>query len=438
MISIPNPRGVFYGWWIVCAGMVVQMLVGGLVLQSFSVYAAALRDHFGWSKTMLSAGFAMTRVETGLLGPIQGAVVDRFGAGMVTRVGVNIMGVGFILFSQIQSPWQFFAAYFFIAVGVSLAGFMTLTVAVVNWFQRRRALALGLLSTGFAIGGLLIPLVAISFESLGWRATAFISGVVTLIVGNVVVSFIRRRPEDYGLTVDGDPLVEIVGDGSALAPSLNDDFTAREALRTRAFWLLSLGHGSALLVVSAVMVHLVLHVNEKLGYSLTQAALIVALLTIMQLVGQLVGGYLGDRVNKRIIIVICMVGHMSALPLLAYATAFWMIIVFALLHGSAWGGRGPLMQAIRADYFGRSSFGTIVGFSSMIVMIGMMSGPIVAGATADATGGYEVGFTILALLAGLGSVFFILATPPRRPGEPRVVTTDGPTRKPEPAAFAGS
>ena len=414
MRFVREPSSVFYGWWIVGAGMSIQALVGGLMFQAYGAYVAVLKEEFGWGTLMFSLGFAMTRIESGALGPLQGWAVDKYGAGAIARIGMAVMGVGFILFSQIQEPWHFFVTYFLIAVGASLGGFMTLIVAVVNWFDRKRSMALGVMSSGMAFGGFLVLAVVQSFEAYGWRATAFGSGVIILVVGQVMVSFIRHRPEDHGLTPDGLPL-RVETDHTGEIITMDRDFTAREALHTRTFWFMALGHASALLVVSAVMVHLVLHVTENLNYTLTQASYVVGLLTSMQIIGQLLGGYLGDRVNKRAIIVVCMAGHTVGLLVLAYATAFWMVVLFGVLHGIAWGGRGPLMQSLRADYYGRKAFGTIVGFSSMIVMLGMMSGPIVAGVLRDQTGNYELGFTVLAVLTGFGSVFFILATPPRKP-----------------------
>jgi MFS family permease len=115
-----------------------------------------------------------------------------------------------------------------------------------------------------------------------------------------------------------------------------------------------------------------------------------------------------------------MVGHAVALLLLAWASAYWMVIAFAGLHGLSWGTRGPLMAAIRADYFGASAFGTISGVSSMVTMLGMMGGPLVAGILADRTGSYGLGFTVLALLALLGSVSFLLARRPPPPARPPV------------------
>jgi Major Facilitator Superfamily len=199
------------------------------------------------------------------------------------------------------------------------------------------------------------------------------------------------------------------------------DFTPREAMRTAAFWLVSLGHGAALLVVSAVIVHMVTHVTERLGYSLAQAASVVALLTVAQIGGHLGGGWAGDRASKRVIAAGCMVGHAVALLLLAWASTYWMVIAFAGLHGLSWGTRGPLMAAIRADYFGAAAFGTISGVSSMVTMLGMMGGPLVAGILADRTGSYGPGFTVLALLALLGSVFFLLAKRPPPPARAPVL-----------------
>ena len=186
-------------------------------------------------------------------------------------------------------------------------------------------------------------------------------------------------------------------------------------MRTRAFWCIALGHSFALLVISAVQVHTVAHLNEGLGYSLGKAALIVSLMTGMQMAGQLAGGFIGDRFNKQMVTASCMALHMIALLILAYTSLLSLIILFAVMHGMAMGIRGPLLQAMRADYFGRSAFGMIVGMSTLVTMFGNVLGPLIAGILADSTGSYKTGFTVLALLAGAGSVFFLFATPPTPP-----------------------
>jgi MFS family permease len=155
--------------------------------------------------------------------------------------------------------------------------------------------------------------------------------------------------------------------------------------------------------------------KEGLGYSIEVASFVIMLQTVAQLGGLGIGVWLGDRLNKRLVSAACMVGHMSGLLFLTYASNAAMIVAYALLHGVAWGLRGPIMQAIRADYFGRSAIGMILGLSFMIMLVGQVGGPMIAGIMADITGNYRAGFTVLALLAGLGSAFFLLAKRPARP-----------------------
>ena len=433
-------RRVFYGWLIVAAAMGIQALQGALLSRSFGAYIVFLQQDFGWSRAAVSAAFSLQQIESGLLGPIEGWLVDRFGPRAVMRVGVVLFGLGFMVLSRIDSLTTFYLAFMLMALGNTLGGFLPITVTIVNWFARRRATAMGIMQTGMGIGGLLAPLVAWSLNTYGWRATAFASGAIIIAVGLPLTQIMRHKPEPYGYLPDGDDPNRIMpaagevraaathGHGHAAVAGPDTSFTVGEAVRTPAFWLVSFGHGSALLVVSAVQVHLVAFLNEALGYSVQKGASVIALLTAITMAAQVGGGFIGDRVNRRVLLIACMLGHAVALLTLAYATAFWMVVIFALLHGLAWGVRGPLMQAIRADYFGRTSFGKIMGVSNTIVTTGSISGPLVAGILADRTGSYQAGFTILALLAGLGSVFWLLA---QRPGLPqRLLSEEGQSPSP--------
>jgi MFS family permease len=415
-------QGVFFGWYIVSAASGIQALQTVLLMQSYGAYVVVLQSEFGWSKTALAAAFSLQRVESGLIGPIQGWMLQRWGPRAVMRVGTVIFGVGFMLFSQIDSLILFYLTFLMMALGSSLAGFISLTSSIVNWFQRRRATALGITQAGMSIGGMMVPIVAWSLIEFGWRPTAFVSGVLVIVIGLPLVQVMRDEPEKYGLRPDGDrpgsPADALTGTGLATDSPVEAqaEFTARQAMRTRTFWYISFGHALALLVVSAVMVHLVAHLNEGMGFSVTGAALVLAFMTGVTMVGQLVGGFLGDRFDKRIITTIAMFGHATALLALAWGGSLFWVLAFAVLHGLAWGMRGPLMQAMRADYFGRKSFAMVMGFSSMIVMWGMMSGPIIAGVMADYFGNYQWGFTVLAVLSACGSIFFYLARKPTPPG----------------------
>ena len=401
---------IFYGWRMVAAGGGIQFLQAGLLHQAFGAYFALLTEEFGWSKTALSGAAALQPMEAAVLGPALGWIIDRFGPQGMIRIGIVTFGVGFMLLSQIESLAGFYGAFLVIALGASLCGFFPINVAIIHWFEKFRARALSVLSLGLAIGGVFVPVVAWSMQAWGWRATAFGSGLLAILVGWPLARVFRRRPEDVGETIDGLPPCA-PEPGQPDAPGQHE-FTAREALRTSAFWLLSLGHAFALLIVYAVSVHAITHMKEGLGYSLGQASLVITLMTLSQVGGVLLGWWMGDRFEKRYVAAACMLMHASGLLMLTYANGTAMLVAFALLHGGGWGLRGPFMQAIRADYFGRRSIGMILGLSALIIVIGQIGGPILAGIFADLTGDYRAGFTVLAVLAGVGSLFFLLAKRP--------------------------
>ncbi len=416
-------KRVFYGWWMVAAGGGIQFMQSFFLMQAFGAYVAVLRDDRGWSKTELSGAAALQQVEAALLGPVVGWFLDRFGPRGVLRTGIVLFGAGFILLSFVDSLPAFYGAFVVIAIGVSMSGFFPLNVALIQWFERKRARALSALQFGLALGGTAVPIVAWSLTTHGWRATAMASGILIIAIGLPLVQVIRRRPEDYGLRVDGEPAPPAGGvaqKDDGIASDGTRDFTWQEALRTPAFWLLSLGHGFALLVVTAVNVHAITHMKEGLGYSIEAASFVIMLMTLAQIGGVAIGWAIGDRYDKRIISVACMMMHMAGLLLLTYASGSpasiaVMLAAFAVLHGAAWGLRGPLMQAVRADFFGRRAIGMILGISYMVIVIGQVGGPLTAGIVADMTGNYRAGFTLLAVLSGLGSAFFLLARKPARP-----------------------
>ena len=406
---------VFYGWWIVVAGFVLHVLNGGLLFNIFGVYVVLLQAEFGWSKTVLAAAFSLTHVESGILVPLQGWLVDRLGPRPVVFTGIVIFGAGFMLLSQVHSLLAFYAFFLLMAFGSSLAGFMTVAIALANWFAKKRATVMGIASAGMGVGGLLVPGLAWCLNNFGWRAMAFASGVAIIAIGLPAAWAMRRRPEDYGYLPDGDRAAqpELATKhplrGSTFPTS---EFTARQALGTRAFWFLALGQAAAVLVVGAVTVHLVPHVVEQLGVSIEDAGIAVAVLTGADISGRLAGGILGDRIDKRLGATGCLLGHSLALLILAYANSFPMVLLFSVVHGLSWGVRGPLLTSLRAEYFGLSSYGTILGFSSLVTSLGMILGPITAGVMADWLGNYQLGFTILACLAGLGSILFFFARKP--------------------------
>ena len=382
-------------------------------MQAFGAYVAVLSEELGWSKTVLAGGAAIQSVEGAIIGPLLGWLVDRFGPRVMVRGGVLAMAAGFFALARIETLGGFYTAMVMIAIGASFCGYFPLSVALVHFFHKRRARALSLMALGLAFGGLAMPLIGWSMQAQGWRSTAMWSGVAMLVLGWPLASVVRRNPQEVGQFVDGLAPAPPAADGAShAAVEPLRAFTAAQALRTEAFWLLGIAHGLALLVVTAVNVHAISHMKEGLGYTLAQASLVITLMTAAQGGGILLGAAVGDRWEKRHVAAACMVAHMVGLLMLTFAFHPAMLVAFAVVHGAAWGLRGPFMQALRADYFGLKSIGMILGLSAAIIAVGQVAGPMVAGVMADMTGSYRSGFVLLALLAGSGSLMFVLAKKP--------------------------
>lgn len=412
----------FYGWRVVFAGGTLQFFQSMLLNQAFGAYLAALVQDTGWSKTALSGAAALKSTESALMGPVLGWLVDRFGSQRIVRAGVMLFGIGFMLLSQTDTLATFYAAFVVLALGASMCSNMVVSVAIIQWFQRRRARALSSSQFGAAVGGLFVVAVAWVIQTYGWRAAAFGSGVILIVFGWPLASMVRSRPEDVGQRIDGLPPAAAPASPSSTsvdpapparrARPADGNYTARQALRTRSFWFLSLGHACSLFVVTAINVHAIVHIKEGLGYSLALASLYITLATAGQFVGVVCGWVIPEHVEKRKVTAFTMLLHATGMLTLTYAAGPVILVLSALVHGVGWGLRGPFISAMRADYFGRNSIGMILGLSSMIMVIGQIGGPLIAGAFADWLGNYRAGFTLIAGLAAVGSLFFWMAKRP--------------------------
>lgn len=409
-----SPRGLFFGWWIVFGSLLSHAIRESAFFFIFGVYLLQWQQNFGWSKFAISGSFSLSQLVNMGLSPIQGWLIDRFGARLLMNFGTLLFGFSLMGLSTIQNLQSLFFFVTLISVGANIAGFLTVNAVLANWFLRKRAFAMGLASSGMGVGGAIAPAVAWAVVTFGWRETLFWSGVALLAIGLPVAQLFRHRPEDFGFQPDGS---KISLDGPTLVEGIINEassqyFTVSEALRDRSFWFISIGHCMALLVVVTLLVHLVPHLVKDLNWSETSAQSVFTLITATSVVGQIVGGVLGDRYSKSKIAGICMLGHFVAMVLFAFAQTGILIVVAAILQGMSWGMRGPLMMAIRADYYGRKYFATIMGFSTVIVMIGPLIGPAFAGAMYDFLGEYTRAFGILGVITGLGSAFFFLARKP--------------------------
>ncbi len=414
-------NGVFYGWWLVGISGFVMVITTVPLFHAMSVWAVALEREFGWNRTQLGFALTFTRVEGGLMGPIEGYLTDKVGTRRMVFIGMIILGGAFIFFGQVQNLWMLYLAYIFMALGQGLGSWIPLMTMLTQWFHRRRAMALGWSNMGSRLGALLlVPLIAWCIDPdqdrLGWRMTATILGVFMIVVAGPISRLIRNQPEDVGLLPDGDKPAPQPADNageSDAASSYEADFTASEALQTPAFWLIAFGHGFTSMVILAIMAHLGLLMVDK-GYQVQDAAFVVSVYTAVAMGFQLVGGYVGGKVPIRLALAFFTSLQAMGVMVLVFADSLSSIYAFAVLFGAGFGGRNPLTVAIRGDYFGSASFGKILGFSTVPMNLLLLIAAPLVGWMRDVQGDYTDAFLVMVATNLAGAICFLLAKRPQK------------------------
>ena len=422
LMSIGNPwakaRSGFYGWWMVAVSGFIMVITAVPVFQASAVWAVALESQFGWSRTQLGLALSFTRVEGSLTGPIAGYLVDRMGTRFMVFTGLLVLTVGFFLFSQVQNLWMFYLAYFVMSVGQGQAGWLTVMTLLNHWFVRHRGMAMGLAMVGMGIGTLiLVPVIAWLIDPdadrLGWRRTLEILAVVSLVSAIVLPKVVRNKPEDVGQHPDGVPPVVATALNADSEPEL--ELTIGQALRTQAFWCISFGHGLGSMVVLAIMSHLGLLLRD-MGYGLQTAGWVIMVQTAVAIIFQFLGGWIGDRIPKNVALFIFTAIQGIGVVFLTLGPEMINSYAFAVLFGVGFGGRTPLTTAIRGDYFGRASFGKILGISTVPMNVLLLIAAPMAGFMRDELGDYDMAFLLLAGLNMAGAVLFLIARKPKLPG----------------------
>ncbi len=428
------------------------------VFHGMAVWAPVLKTHFDWSATQVGAALALTRAEGALFGPLEGYTTDRFGTRIMVFIGLLVLCGAFVVFSLTDDfhigPLQFGELWFFVdallifylafmlmSLGQGLGGWVPLMTMLNHWFSRSRGTAMGISMSVMTAGALLVvPAIAWAIDPeadrLGWRTTALIIAGVIFVSALLFPLLIRNRPQDMGLQADGetsDPVPAVRREPTpeevAASQTVQLDLSVGQALRTQAFWCIAFGHGFASMIILAVMSHLGIMMTE-LGYSLQTVAWIVSLYSIVSLPFQFAGGYLGDRIPTNVALFLFTMIQGLAAVLIAINTSLYMFYIFAILFGVGFGGRTPLTTAIRGEYFGRASFGKILGISTVPMNILLLAAPIATGYMRDQLGDYQWAIFLLAILNGVGSVLFLIARKPR-------IAAAQPASTPVAAAAAG-
>ena len=441
MTSGGRPKGIFYGWYMVGASWAINTLVAPVGALGIALYFNPIRTEMGWSAAATSLAFSLRQAETGILSPAIGFFIDRLGARKMMLTGLFLLGLGFILLGRVQSLWQFYSVLLLISMGLSIGYMQAISAAMVNWFRRHRVRALGLVYTGGSIGGILLPVLAVLVTSVGWRTTATISGLAIWAWCLPLAALVRPRPEPYGLAPDGDsPIPETMattqasGHGgtpvASTTPSSLSGLDVRAAVRTRAFWILTLCQAAYSLSTSMVLsVHLIPFL-ESMDIPRTRAASMITIFMISTLPARLSLGFIGDRFEPRRLLASLYGLSASGTFVLAMSHSYWQAMPYSVLSGLAHGGIVILTIALISDSFGTRRYASIHGVMHTFTILGSISGPVAAGLVFDATGSYRPAFLVVAALLALAAPLILFIKRPQELTTPAPAEIESGERQP--------
>lgn len=363
--------------------------------------------------------------------PLTGWVTDKFGPRWIVLSGVFVFGLGLVLTSFINSLWTFYIAWGVIAaLGLNIAMSVPMDTAIVNWFVKKRGLAISIRTVSSALAGVLVlPLIAWLIVTQGWRITVLIGGILMWLVGLPLAWFCIRqhRPEYYGLLPDGATVGEEVADTSQMikrgieyaAEVQEVEFTLRQAMRTPAYWLLILTQIDSRLVVAAFTMHTIPFLTD-MGIDPLMAAGIMSIAFLASIPARLISGFLADRLKKdHLRFAIAGTYFLQAVSFAVFLLnqTITMIYVWLILYRIGMGLSGAMNTVMRSRYFGRKAYGSIQGSLILFTTPFGIAAPIYTGWVYDTTGSYITTFTIFGVLLAFSAVVMSFIIPPKPPAE---------------------
>lgn len=342
----------------------------------------------------------------GLLAPFMGILVDRWGPRKLIIGGSILVFLGYLILSRTTSLGMFYAAFTVIAIGMSTCTGTVLMTAVNNWFNRKAGMVTGIVASGFGLGGLIVPLITLLIDAVQWRTAMFIVGTGMLVIVFPLALIFRHKPEQYGMLPDGD--TDTAQDATALgAPIIPEEnnTSGRQAVKSRAFWQISFASACHSFAIGAVVTHMMPFLSS-VGIARSVSGIIALILPVASIGGRLSSGWLSDRLGSRQVFTASFILITTGLFLFSYVSGerMWLLVPFIIAFSLGWGSSVTTRLTLLRKYFGRGSFGTILGFTSGIMMLGNMAGSPLAGLIYDTWGSYRGAWLSFGILTVAGAV----------------------------------
>lgn len=417
--AAPSRLPFFYGWLIVAVAF-ITMAVGVNARTAFSLLFPPILAEFHWDRGITAGAFSFGFLVSAVLSPSLGRLMDRRGPRVVMELGVIAMGAGLLLATQVRTPWQLYLTLGVLVGGGSIClGYTGHALFLPNWFVRRRGLAMSIAFSGVGVGSIvMLPAVQSFITAAGWRAACWAMGILVLVLLAPLNLLLRRRPEELGLTPDGDGIAaagtEAARHGSVVDPAWAAiDWTLGRALRTRRFWWVALGYFCALFAWYAVQVHQTKYL-EEIGFRASTAAWALGFVSLAGIPGQIALGHLSDRIGREWVWMVGSLGFAATylcLLLLRTAPSPALLYLMVAAQGALGYGLTSVIGAIPAEIFEGKHYGSIFGTLMLASILGGAAGPWLTGALHDATGSYALGFSIALGLSLVSALAIWLAAP---------------------------
>ncbi len=396
---------LFYGWVVVVAFLILGTAIWGIRF-TFGIFFKSIESEFELTRMATSAIFSVNMVLGGLFTILFGWTLDRYGPRVVFLLMGILTGLSLVLTSQTTTFWQLFITYsLLLAMGAS-AVYVGIMSTVSRWFDQKRGLALGIASTGTGLGPLITaPFATFLIDRFNWRIAYLVIGIVAWLVVIPLSRLLKRDPHEIGELPDGKKTH--LENAKIEKVALPSDLSLQQAFRTRNFWSII----SIFLLFSfslfLVLTHLVPHTTD-IGYSAVEAATILSLSGGATIVGKMLFGIASDRLGRKLALVICSLLQFGAMVWLLWAQDLWMLYLFAIFFGLAWGGMGPAMAALIGDTFGLGKLGVILGVLDVGFNTGAAIGPVIGGLIFDVSHSYFLAFSLGAAIMLLAALLITL------------------------------
>ncbi len=391
-------KNIFYGWWIVLSCFLISLYVGSVIFYGFTAFFEPLVKEFGWSYTQISLAASLRGLEMGIFAPLIGFLVDSFGSRRLILYGTITVGFGLIFLSLTQSLAMFYGSFLFLAFGAGGCASVVIMTVVANWFHKDVGIALGITISGFGASGLLVPVIVHLVDLYHWRTTLIILGLGMWVLGIPLSFAIRNKPEQYGYLPDGklsaDPIKNLENQSKGV------EIGIKEVLKKRSFWYLNIVEAIRMMILSAVVIHVMPYLSS-IGMSRTTAGLVAGAIPLFSIIGRFGFGWLSDVFEKRHVMAMAFLFMGVGVLTFCYVHVIGVVFLFLLLFSSGYGGSMVLRGSILREYFGRDSFGKMIGITMGSASIGGIIGPTLAGWVFDTLGSYHLIWLVFCGLSGL-------------------------------------